>query len=223
VNVYKEHGVVGNDKAVKAGLATYTIEEVETYPLTLPTEGSVAICLPFNVVIPEGIYAYDATVTDIKNNEANGYSCTMRAIAGPGDTLKGGTPTIVNGSEGTYQLAITMSDHGAVTSLPESLLKGNYVESSLTQSGDTKKFLFTNNTFKAFEGSKDVAANQCWMECNVAQASELTVHFSDPTSIEVIPSTPQEKSSNIYSIAGKRLSHPQKGINIVDSKKILVK
>jgi hypothetical protein len=137
--------------------------------------------------------------------------------------LKGGTPTIVNGSEGTHQFAITMSDHGAVSSLPESLLKGNYVESSLTQSGNTKKFLFANSTFKAFDGSKEIEANQCWMECNIAQASELTVHFSDPTGIEVIPSTPQEKSSNIYSIAGKRLSHPQKGINIVNSKKVLVK
>ena len=114
-----------------------------------------------------------------------------------------------------------MSDHGAVTSLPESLLKGKYVESSLTQSGDTKRFLFTNNTFKAFEGSKDVAANQCWMECNVAQAGEFAVYFSDPTGIVEITATPQ--SGNIYNVAGERLQHTQKGINIVDSKKILVK
>ena len=223
VNVYKEHGVVGNDKATKAGLATYTIEEVDAFPLTLPAEGAVAICLPFNIVIPEGIYAYDTTVDDINSNEPSGYSCTMRAIAGPGDTLKGGTPTIVNGSEGTYQLAITMSDHGAVTSLPESLLKGNFVESSLSQSSDTKKFLFANSTFKAFDGSKEIAANQCWMECSVAQASEFTVYFSDPTGIESITSTPQGKSAGIYDIAGKKLDTPQKGINIIDSKKVLVK
>ena len=223
MNIYKEHGVAGNDKATKAGLATYTIEEVLTYPLTLPAEGSAAICLPFNVVIPEGIYAYDATVTDIKNNETDGYCCTMRAIAGPGDKLKSGTPTIVNGSKGMHQFTITMSDQGAVTSLPESLLKGNYVESSLSQNGNTKKFLFTNNKFKALEGSKDVAANQCWLECNVTQANELIVYFSDPTGIEEITTTPQCNSGSIYSIAGKKLSHPQKGINIINSKKVLVK
>ena len=223
MNIYKEHGVAGNDKATKAGLATYTIEEVDAFPLTLQADGAAAVCLPFNVVIPEGIYAYDATVTDIKNNEAIGYSCTMRAIAGPGDTLKGGTPTIVNGSEGTHQFTITMSNQGAVTSLPESLLKGNYVESSLSQSGDTKKFLFTNNTFKAFEGSKEIEANQCWMECNVTQANEMIVYFSNPTGIDETTATPQCNSGNIYNIAGKKLSHPQKGINIVDSKKVLVK
>ena len=224
VNVYKEHGVVGNDKAVKAGLATYTIEEVETYPLTLPTEGAAAMCLPFNVVIPEGIYAYDATAADIAYNaETNGYTCTMRAIAAPGETLKSGTPTIINGSEGTHRFVITMSDHGAVTSLSESILKGNYVASNLTQSGDSKKFVFANNTFKAFEGSKEIAANQCWVECNQPQAAELTICFNTPTGIEEITSTPQEKSGNIYDIAGKRLNTPQKGINIIDSKKILVK
>ena len=224
VNVYKEHGVVGNDKATKAGLATYTIEEVSTYPLTLPAEGSAAICLPFNVIIPAGVCAYDATADDIKYNaETNGYTCTLRAIASAGKTLKGGTPAIINGSEGVYQLPITMSNYDAVTSLPESVLKGNYVESSLTQSEEGKKFLFAENGFKAFDGSKDIAANQCWVQCNLPQAGELTIHFNDLTGIEEIPSTPQKKSGNIYDIAGKRLNAPQKGINIVDSKKVLVK
>ena len=224
VNVYKEHGVVGNDKATKAGLATYTIEEVSTYPLTLPAKGSAAICLPFNVIIPEGVCAYDATADDIKYNaETNGYTCTLRAIASAGKTLKGGTPAIVNGSEGVYQLPITMSNYDAVTSLPESVLKGNYVESSLTLSEEGKKFLFAENGFKAFDGSKDIAANQCWVQCNLPQAGELTIHFNDLTGIEEIMTTPQSKGSKIYSIAGKKLSHPQKGINIVDSKKVLVK
>ena len=223
VNIYKEHGVVGNDKATKAGLATYTIEEVETFPLTLTADGAAAICLPFNVVIPEGVYAYDTTITDIKDSESSGYCCTMRAIAGPGDILKSGTPAIVYGSAGVYRFVITMSDNRAATSLPESLLKGNYVESSLSQSDDTRKFLFANNTFKAFDGSKNIAANQCWLECSVTQASEFTVYFSNPTGIEETPSTPQKKNGNIYDIAGKRLNAPQKGINIIDSKKVFVK
>ena len=201
---------------------TYTIEEVNTFPLTLPTDGAAALCLPFNVVIPEGIYAYDATVTDIKNNET-GYCCTMRAIAGPGETLKSGTPTIVKGSAGTHQFAITMSDNGAVVSFPESLLKGNYVENTLAQGSDVKKFTFENSAFKAFDGSKNIAANQCWLECSVAQANELTISFSDPTSIEEMATTTQNGYSNIYNVAGERLNVPQKGINIIDCKKILVK
>ena len=96
-------------------------------------------------------------------------------------------------------------------------------ESSLSQSDDTRKFLFANNTFKAFDGSKNIAANQCWLECNVAQASEFAVHFSDPTGIDDIPATLQDKSGDIYNVAGNKLDTPQKGINIIDSKKVLVK
>ena len=224
VNVYKEHGVVGNDKAVKAGLATYTIEEVTTYPLTLPADGPAAICLPFNVVIPEGIYAYDATAEDIEYNaEQNGYTCTMRVIAAPGETLKSGTAAIINGSEGVHPFVITMSDYGAVTSFPGSLLKGNYVEGSLTQSDDIRKFVLAENAFRTFDGSKEIAANQCWLECKGTQASELAICFNDPTGIDDIHHSTQNKDCKIYNIAGKRLKSAQKGINIVDNKKILVK
>ena len=225
VNVYKEHGVVGNDKATKAGLATYTIEEVTVFPITLPSDGTTAICLPFNIIIPDGVYAYDATAADIVQSESGGYYCTMRAIASPGEILKGGTPAIISGSEGTYPFAITMSDYKAATSLPQSLLKGNYVESSLTQSGNRRKFLFAregnNIKFKSFDGSRNIAANQCWVECDIAQATEFTVYFDAPTNIESTITTPQ--GGNIYNVAGERLKQAQKGINIVGNRKVLVK
>ena len=147
----------------------------------------------------------------------------MQAIASPGETLKGGTPAVIKGSAGTHAMAITMSDNGAVGSLPESLLKGNYAESSLSQSGNMRKFVFTKSTFQTFEGSKEIAANQCWLECDMAQASELTIYFGAPTGIEETPSTTQGDNTVIYDIAGKRLNSTQKGINIVDNKKSLVK
>ena len=131
----------------------------------------------------------------------------------------------INGCEGTHPFVITMTDYKAATSLPQSLLKGNYVESSLAQSGDARKFIFAKDgdksKFKSFDGSKQIAANQCWLECNIAQATELTVYFDAPTNIESAVSA--TLNSNIYNVAGERLRHPQKGINIVDNKKILVK
>ena len=228
MNIYKEHGVAGNDKASKAGLATYTIEEISAFPLTLPTNGTSAICMPFNVILPEGVHAYDVTVTDIGyNTSKNEYTCTMRAIAGPGETLKGGTPAIIKGDEGTLLLNITMSDNGAIGPVPQSLLKGNFVENSLSQNSEMKKFIFSNEgekiMFKAFDGSKDIAANQCWVECEMLQAGELTINFDNSTAIHKNPYIQENKSKNIYDIAGKRLDNPQKGINIVDSKKVLVK
>ncbi|MBR4128027.1 MAG: hypothetical protein IKT92_00965, partial [Bacteroidaceae bacterium] len=133
-----------------------------------------------------------------------------------------GTPTIVSGSEGTHQFVITMSDSEAVTSLPSSLLKGNYVEANLSQTGNATKFLLAEKTFKAFTGSHPIAANQCWLECDLAQASEIIAEFNAPTGIQGTLNS-QQQSSTIYSVAGKRLSAPQRGINIIDQKKVLVK
>jgi hypothetical protein len=184
--------------------------------------------MPFNVILPEGVHAYDMTVTDIGyNNSKNEYTCTMRAIAGPGETLKGGTPAIIKGNEGTLLFNITMSDNGAIGPVPQSLLKGNFVESSLPQNTDMKKLIFSNEgekiMFKAFDGSKDIAANQCWVECEMLQAGELTINFDNSTAIHKNPYIQENKSKNIYDIAGKRLDNPQKGINIIDNKKVLVK
>lgn len=225
LNIYTEHGVAGNDKSNKAGLASYTIEQLSAFPLTLPADGTAAICLPFNVVIPEGACAYDATATGIVfDSEVGGYTCTMAPIATSGETLKGGTPAIINGSEGLYALPITMNDGGAKGSLDQSLLKGNYVAGTLTQGGDTRKYLLAMEDgaaeFEAFEGSTSVPANQCWMECGMPEVDELTLCFGTSTDIRAVSAA--RAARKVYNIAGQRLSEPQKGLNIVEGKKVFV-
>lgn len=225
LNIYTEHGVAGNDKSNKAGLASYTIEQLSAFPLTLPADGTAAICLPFNVVIPEGACAYDATATGIAfDSEVGGYTCTMAPIATSGETLKGGTPAIINGSEGLYALPITMNDGGAKGSLDQSLLKGNYVAGTLTQGGDTRKYLLAMEDgaaeFEAFEGSTSVPANQCWMECGMPEVDELTLCFGTSTDIRTVSAA--RAARKVYNIAGQRLSEPQKGLNIVEGKKVFV-
>ena len=86
-----------------------------------------------------------------------------------------------------------------------------------------RKFVLKNNAFNAFDGSKEIAANQCWLECDITQADEMTICFDTPTGIEETISTPQDRNGSIYNIAGERLNSTQKGINIVENKKILVK
>ena len=227
MNVYKEHGVVGNDKSTKAGLATYTIEGVESLPVALPVSGTATICFPFNVVIPEGVCAYDIIASNVAFDESiNAYTCTMSPIADSGEILKCGTPAVINGSEGVVDFPITMVDNDARNSLPQSLLKGNYVSHTLTQGGATKKYTLVlqndNAEFSAFDGTADVKANQCWLECDVAEANKLVLCFDEVTGIHAVPSISQESDKCIYNIAGQRLSQSQTGLNIVGDKKVLV-
>ncbi len=227
MNVYKEHGVVGNDKSTKAGLATYTIEGVESLPVALPVSGTATICFPFNVVIPEGVCAYDIIASNVAFDESiNAYTCTMSPIADSGEILKCGTPAVINGSEGVVDFPITMVDNDARNSLPQSLLKGNYVSHTLTQGGATKKYTLVlqndNAEFSAFDGTADVKANQCWLECDVVEANKLVLCFDEVTGIHAVPSISQESDKCIYNIAGQRLSQSQTGLNIVGDKKVLV-
>ena len=223
VNVYTEHGVVGNDKATKAGLASYGVEELDAYPLTLSSDGTAALCLPFNVVIPEGICAYDATVADINTEAA---TCTFTPIATSGEPLKGGTPTILKGDEGQYSLPITMAESGAKSSLEQSILKGNYVSCTLSQDDNTRKYSLSRQggvpTFNAINNSTTIAANQCWMECNIPEVSTLALCFSTSTDILTPSATSQGSDKQTYNIAGQRLSRPQKGINIIEGKKVVI-
>ena len=227
VNIYKEHGVAGNDKAVKAGLATYTIESVKSLPVTLPVGGTATICFPFNVVIPEGVCAYDATASSVIFDGAiNAYTCTMMPIASSGDILKSGTPAVINGSEGVVEFSITMVEHGARSSLPQSLLKGNYVSQELEQGDATKRYTLALQNdkvaFSAVDGTADVEANQCWLECDMSGASELVLCFDVATGIHGTTLIMQDNSNIIYNIAGQQLSKPQTGVNIVGNKKVLV-
>ncbi len=229
MNCYKEHGVFGNDKAGKEGLSTFSTSPVNSYNVTLPSSGCAAIHLPFNVIIPEGVYVYDMTASQLEyNKNTNGYTCSLKLIAKPGDTLKSGTPVIIKGNEGVYAFTITMQDNGAKGSLPQSLLKGNYVKSTLTQSADTKKFILSeideySPVFCNMEGSTNIEANSCWMEYNLPEVAEIIISFDNSTGISETDSTPQKKNAQVYDIAGRRLEKPQKGINIIDNRKVLIK
>lgn len=223
--------VFGND--VVGNAKSFTLTEVESYPFFVTPVGMATLCLPFNVVMPEGMYAYDFAATNIKNgDDAGEYVCTLKAIAKPGETLKKGTPVIVSAEGGDYNLAITMSDSGAKSSLDGSLLRGNFVKQDLTQGTDTKKFIFTKPNdmevgFYRMKASGTIGANKCWMEWTVpagqAEARSIVLRFDSETGIDDVVSTPQVQNAHlIYNIAGQRLNAPQKGLNIIGGKRVIV-
>jgi hypothetical protein len=223
--------VFGNDKASKENLSTFTLEKVETFPFSVSDAGMATLCLPFNVVMADSMYAYDLAIEGI-DPESNGevYNCTMRAIAGPGQILKAGTPAIIAADPYEYNLTITMSDDKAGTSLNGSLLKGNFVKQDLTQSGDKVKFIFANKTngigfYRLKSEGGTIGANKCWLEWDVKTlgnpAQTIRLGFDDITEIT------QTSSNNapivIYNLQGIRLKAPQPGLNIINGKKVYIK
>ncbi len=223
--------VFGNDKSDKENLATFTLSQVESYPLTISEAGMATLCLPFNVMLPAGsMTAYDFASTNVMEEGEGAYICIMQSIAGSGNTLKAGTPVIVKAEPGNYDLKITMEGSGAKTSLPGSLLRGNFVKQELVQGTDVKKFILMNEDqglgFYRMQDRGTIGANKCWMEWTTpegqAEARSFRIRFEQgETGIVNVESQPTGQC--IYNLAGQRLSVPQKGINIIGNKKVIVK
>ena len=174
--------------------------------------------------------AYDLAESKITKSGDVAYAY-MDLIAEGGDILKKGTPVIVIAEQGSYDLAITMNNENAVSSLANSLLKGNFVSQTLTQGTDVKKFIFANGTqgvgFYIMDAGGTIGANKCWMEWAMpadANVRSLVIRFADTTDIEnveVAPARPAQQG--IYNLAGQRLEAPQKGVNIINGKKVVIK
>ena len=227
--------VFGNDKSDKENLATFSFSEVVSYPFTVTEAGLATLCLPFNVMLPEGMTAYDMALANVNEGSEGVYTCSMQSIAASGNTLKAGTPVIVKAEAGDYTLRVTMSDKWAIASLPGSLLRGNFVKQELPQGqgNDPKKFIFADGDygvgFYRMQDSGTMDANKCWVEWTTlagqAEAHAFLLSFNDETGIgDVISSGQPEDSAShlIYNMAGQRLYAPQKGLNIIGSRKVVV-
>ncbi len=227
--------VFGNDKVNKENLSTFSFTPVTKYTFEVSKVGMATLCLPFNVVLPADMVAYGLAESRITKSGDVAYAY-MDVIAEGGEVLKAGTPVIIKAAQGSYTLAITMDDTGAKGALEGSLLKGNFISQTLTQGqdGEAQKFIFANRTqtqgvgFYIMDAEGTIGANKCWMEWNMGSANvrSLTIRFGDGDAtdieeVEMEPARPMQQG--IYNLAGQRLEAPQKGVNIINGKKVVIK
>ena len=158
LQIYQKFSIVANNTSAAA--SNFTLTRVTTYPVS---EGLTALCLPFNVILPEGVVAYDitnATEATLKSKEG-----LFNEIANSGNILQAGTPVILNANAAT-SLTITMDSNGAKTSSNNSLLRGNFVKQTL-EAGSTKKYILQSGKFKAITANTQIPANSCWVETTI--------------------------------------------------------
>lgn len=153
--------VFGSDNSNKENLSTFTLTKVTEYTLNVPENGTT-LCLPFNVVLPAGVTAYDLTASNITTK--SGYKIySLNSVAVEGETLLKGTPVILKATAaGDYTLAITMDSENAKGATDGSVLLSGMVKTTI---GTAEfNYTFANNVFSKVTSNTEVAANQCWME-----------------------------------------------------------
>lgn len=153
--------VFGCDNSNKENLSTFTLTPVTEYTLNVPATGETTLCLPFNVVLPTGVTAYDITEDQII--QKNGlFIYELNTVASESETLAKNTPVIIKATEGDHIFTITMSDENVKRSTSGSVLRSGLVKTTIDNTAIN--YTLNNGIFSLVTATTEIAANQCWME-----------------------------------------------------------
>ena len=206
--------------------------------LAIGEEGYATTYLPFHVAIPNGVTAYTAEITE---NPGHNDFLTMNPLSG---TIPELTAVVLKAAPATYQFKIgegvavpdgALGVYNEEVDGNEALVKSyapeveNVLKGTLEPIDAVGKYVLAKPTgenvgfFKADSGT--IAAGKAYLE--VPAGSDVKAFYflfpgDDATGInEVNAQWSMVNGQSIYNVAGQLLNKMQKGINIVNGKKIL--
>lgn len=199
----------------------YTDHKItEAYTMTMNAFGASTLILPFKSKIPESVSAYTLNYT------AGASNVVATSVEG---TLAANTPVLINAEAGAKYSFVNTAivseatagsgthTFGALTGVYETTTvpEGSYI--LWANASNPIGFYLSNNS--------KVASNRAYLTADGAGVKGLLIDFSgEATGLEAImEGEPRESKALIFNLAGQRISKLQKGVNIVDGKKILVK
>ena len=196
-----------------AEASSWTVEAVET--LTVPLNGPIddeyfaTLCLPFAVTL-SGATAYTLTKNGIELTLSEGST-----------TVAAGTPVFLKGT--STSATATIGTNYSTTPVTGTALTGTYLAKTID--GSTDYVLGTDGTKVGFFhwNSNNLKANRAYIEgsSNATGVKGFYLNFDEADKISEIAGAQNE--GEIYNLVGQRLNKLQKGVNIVNGKKVIVK
>lgn len=196
--------------------------------IVVTTEGAAAITATFNA---SGYTTYCSQYPlDFTHAETNGYSAwqitdidgsnniTFEKVTG---TVKGGTGLFLMG---TATETVELTSVNSTYELYYNILVGT---TAPTYFAAGQIYGLAGDTFKK-NNAGAIRANKAYIPASYITATggtkAFTFNFVDNTTgITETRTVSAEDAAAIFNIAGQRLSQPQKGVNIINGKKVLVK
>jgi hypothetical protein len=167
---------------------------------------------PFPTVTPEGVVAYFAT----KDNEY----VILNAIA-ENEAIPANTGVILVATENGNAVMLPAADE--TTATIDSNLFGHSAGADKSMNGVANAYLLTNGAqgvgFYRCSGGT-LSANKSYLQLESAQQS-LRMRIGDNTTGIESPVLDSEESMQIYDLMGRRVKNPEKGIYIVNGKKVI--
>ena len=192
------------------------VEEVTSLPVTISAAGYATLKAPVALTIPAKVKAY--YISSLTSTEA-----TLTEIS---TKIPANTPVILQADADTYNFAITTSSAFDGTNKLSGTIAAEAFETGQiytlqrnvadTQTGLFPKAAGTLAGFKAYLLASEIPSG--------ASAKGFTFKFEDVDGISTVQGSGlMVNGSKIFNLAGQRMSRVQKGVNIVNGKKVLVK
>ncbi len=205
----EEEAVVGGEDAT-ADAAQWIFEEATEVALTLNDGGDgnyyATMAVPFDVTL-NGTTAYTATLSEDK---------TRVSFTELGTSVPAGTAVLLKGANATATATITSGLSEATSDLV-----ANYFSTTLS---DTQLALGKSGDEVGFYQYTDaLGANKAYLDVTGSSARAFAIVFDDEvTGINAV-NAGIASGAAVYDLQGRRVSNAQKGIYIVNGKKVLVK
>ena len=180
------------------------VEEITTLPVSISTAGYATFCSPVAVTIPSGVTAYIAT--------DEGDYLHLEAIAG--DIIPANAGVILAGTPAIYDFDITTG--GSV--------EGNELTGTVPAiSRPVGSYILSNGSEGVGfypDGAESIPGFKAYLAAGGGSVKPF--RFDDADAIKsLVDALPENRV--IYNIAGQRVDKLQRGVNIVNGKKVIVK
>lgn len=204
--------IIMSKKGSNIGVGPITITGCEI--VTIGPANYTTYTTTGKVCFPEGVTGYIATATTTSTVELTSKN-----------SVPASTPIVLKASAGTYYLPVITTDPDNVS---RNILQAS--DGSVKGDGSTIYALGVGKTgdstgkvgFYLVGENVVIPAGKAYLNLGGSPAKEfLTFDFSEtPDGIKTLSQTPV-KEEGIYNLSGQRLNKMQKGINIVNGKKVL--
>ena len=182
------------------------------------------LCVPFNIT----------ELTGVSSKEVKAYAPTKSGdYIVPGDgttTVTKGTPVLLIGESGATSVTATIGSDYATSPAKTNVLTGTFTGTTINTKAESTNYVLgkdaTNSDRIGFyhfdNASYNLKANRAYLNTSGGSVKGFILMFDDDDETSIAsPLGETGEGVSIYNLAGQRLNKMQKGINIVNGKKVL--
>ena len=207
--------------AVKSYGASWTSFGTITSTVEVSSVGYATLFLDYDAEIPEGIEAYIA-------KEVVGENLKMEKVENQERLLPAETGVIIKAEAGKYDFNLYPNANSV--SVDGNLFVGSAIETKITAEDNTSYYILAapyDNVgmypVELVDGAFVCKANKAYLPIPSAVTSSARIYFDfgTETGIGEVKTENGEQKAEIYDLSGRKVENAQKGIFIVNGKKVI--